>query len=211
MNLKAAENTMTTVFGTGSMDTPSRHVRTANVEAGLTPSENVPLDLSILIVCYQSRELILPCLRSVEQHTIGCTYEVLMVDCSNDGAVDLVKSEFPKTRIIENTENLGFGKGNNVLETHAVAPYLLLLNPDVILTDDSISELFRTAVSMPKAGAIGGRTRMLNGERDPGCRQFAPTLFRLAVSVFGGAHLFNGGLPEMPKIQLRSRHYRVLL
>ena len=179
---------------------------TLRIESGIEQYENGPgfssppkaseIDLSILIVCYKSRDLILQCLRGVHEHTAGCRYEVLMVDCSNDGAIDLVKAEFPSTRIIENSENLGFGKGNNFLEAYAVGQYLLLLNPDVIVTDDAISELYRSAVARPEVGAIGGRTRMLNGQRDPGCRQFAPTLFRLAVCVIGGARFLNGGLKE---------------
>lgn len=154
------------------------------------------VDVSILVVCYKSRDLIRQCLQTLEQHTKGCTYEVLLVDCSNDGTVDLVRAEFPKTRIIENSENLGFGKGNNFLAEHAVAEHLLLLNPDVIITNDAISELYRTAVSLPKAGAVGGRTRLVDGSRDKGCRQFIPTLFRLAISIFGGAKYLNGALEE---------------
>ena len=154
------------------------------------------VDISILIVCYKSRDLIRQCLQGLEQHTLGCTYEVLLLDCSNDGTVDLVRTEFPKIRIIENSENLGYGKGNNVLAEHAVADYLLLLNPDVIITDDAISELYRTAVAMPKAGSVGGRTRLLDGTRDKGSRQFVPTLFRLTVSIFGAAKYLNGALEE---------------
>jgi GT2 family glycosyltransferase len=154
------------------------------------------VDVSILIVCYKSRDLIVDCLRGLEKYTLGCTYEVLLVDCSNDGTVELVRTEFPNTRIIENSENLGYGGGNNFLAKYAVADYLLLLNPDVIITDDAISELYRTAVAMPQAGAVGGRTRLPDGSRDPGSRQFVPTLFRLAVSVFGAAKYLNGALPE---------------
>ena len=154
------------------------------------------VDVSILIVCYKSRDLIADCLESVEKFTIGCTYEVLLVDCSNDGTVDFVRSRFPRTRIIENSENLGFGGGNNFLARYATADYILLLNPDVILTDDAISELYRTALEFPQAGAVGGRTRLPNGSRDTGSRQFFPTLFRLAISVFGAAKYLNGALPE---------------
>lgn len=154
------------------------------------------VDVSILIVCYKSRDLILPCLQGVEQFTTGCSYEVLLVDCSNDGATDLVRTEFPKTRIVENTENLGFGRGNNFLAEHATGSYLLLLNPDVIVTDDSIGELYRTAIARPDAGAVGGRTRLPDGTRDPSCTQVIPTLFRMTMAAVGGARFLNGALAE---------------
>ena len=157
------------------------------------------VDVSILIVCYKSRDYILNCLRSAIKHTIGCRYEILLVDCSSDGTIDLVMGEFPQVRIIQNSENLGFGRGNNLLAEHAIGQFYVLLNPDVIVTDDSIGELYRAAILMPKAGAIGGRTRLPDGTRDPSCRQSVPTLFRLAVSAFGGARFVVGGLSEDAK------------
>ena len=153
-------------------------------------------DLSILIVCYKAKDLIADCLSGVYRYTRSCDYEVLLVDCSNDGTNELVRSQFPQTRIIENTENLGYGKGNNFLAAHAQGQYLLLLNPDVIVSDDAIGELYRTAVARPQAGAVGGRTKLPDGSHDPGCRQFVPTLFRLAVSAVGCGKFLNGALPD---------------
>lgn len=154
------------------------------------------MDISVLIVCYRSRELIKQCLRGLFDHTIGCSYEVLLLDCSGDGAVDLVSDAFPQVRIIPNDENLGFARANNLLAEHARGAYLLLLNPDTIVTDNAIGELHQTAVAHPDAGAIGGRTRRPDGSRDPGCRQVFPTLGRLAVAAFGGARILDGALPE---------------
>jgi N-acetylglucosaminyl-diphospho-decaprenol L-rhamnosyltransferase len=154
------------------------------------------IDVSILIVCYKSKDLIEQCLRGVYEQTCGCQFEVLLVDCSNDGTTDLVRARFPQTRVIESSENLGFGRGNNFLASHATGQYLILLNPDVIVSDDSIGELYRTAVAMPKAGAIGGRARLPDGKRDPGCRQCVPSLFRMIVAAVGGAKFLNGALPE---------------
>jgi len=154
------------------------------------------IDVSILIVCYKSRDLILQCLRGVYLYTSGCTFEVLLLDCSNDGTVDLVKSEFPQVRVIDNCLNLGFGKGNNLLAKHATGEFLVLLNPDVIVNDNAIVELFRTAVALPHAGAVGGRARLPDGSRDPGSRQTVPTVRRLMIAAVGGAKLLNGALPE---------------
>jgi GT2 family glycosyltransferase len=132
-------------------------------------------------------------------YTQGCTYEVLLLDCSNDGSVQLVEAEYPAVRIIENSENLGFGRGNNTLAEHAHGKFLLLLNPDVIVTDNAIGEIYRTAVAMPHAGAVGGWTKLPDGKRDPGCRQTIPTVWRLLIAAFGGAKYLNGALPETAK------------
>ena len=121
------------------------------------------VDVSILIVCYRSRDLILQCLKGVDLYTRGCTYEVLLVDCSNDGTADLVRESYPQTRIIENSQNLGFGRGNNLLAEHATGRFLVLLP---------------------------------TGARDPGSKQFIPTLFRLAIAAMGGARFLNGALAE---------------
>lgn len=155
------------------------------------------VDLSILIVCYKAKDLIDDCLSGVYKYTSSeCNYEVLLVDCSNDGTVDLVREKYPQVRIIENSENLGYGKGNNFLAEHAVGNYILLLNPDVIVSDDAIGELYRTAVAHPEAGAVGGVTRLRDGSYDPGCRQYVPTLFRLTAGALGGGRFLNGALPE---------------
>ena len=154
------------------------------------------VDVSILIVCYKVRHLIAQCLEGIYAHTRDCTYEVFLVDCSNDGTVDLVRSEFPDVRIVDNYENLGFGRGNNLLAQHATGRYLLLLNPDTIVSDNAIGNLYSTALAFPKAGAIGGRSRLPNGSRDLGCRQVIPTLGRIAISAVGGASLISGWLPE---------------
>ncbi len=154
------------------------------------------MDVSILIVCYQSKDLIGDCLRGIFAHTQGCNFEVLLVDCSCDGTVEFVQREFPQVRVIENTENLGFGRGNNFLADRATGKHLVLLNPDTIVTDDAIGELYRLAEANPQAGAVGGQTRLPDGSRDPGCRQFVPTLFRLLMSTVGAARFLNGALPE---------------
>ena len=153
-------------------------------------------DVSILIVCYQSLDLIGDCLAGVFQHTSGCRFEVLLVDCSADGTVQYVEQNYPQVRVIPTSENLGFGAGNNFLAAAAQGKYLLLLNPDTIVTDNSIGELYRIAEARPDAGAVGGRCRLRDGSLDPGCRQSVPTLFRLTVSALGGMKYLNGALAE---------------
>jgi GT2 family glycosyltransferase len=154
------------------------------------------IELSILIVCYNSRGLISQCLCGVHTYTKGVNYEVILLDCSNDGTLDFVRGAFPQTILVENSENLGYGKGNNLLAQHANGKFLLMLNPDVIIKDDAIGELYRTAIAMPQAGALAGRIRFPNGRRDPGCRQYIPTILRILIVALGGGRIINGTIPE---------------
>jgi GT2 family glycosyltransferase len=107
-----------------------------------------------------------------------------------------VEQQFPQVKIIANTENLGFACGNNFLVQHAEGNWLCLLNADTYLLDDAISQLHRSSKSIENLGAIGGRARRPSGVRDPGSRQFFPSLVRLSIVALGGARYLNGALPE---------------
>lgn len=157
---------------------------------------NSPIQVSILIVCYRARRFIDDCLRSLERHTVGCSYEILLVDCSDDGTASYVEQEYPDVRVIHTDENLGFSKGNNHLAAHARGTHLLLLNPDTIIEDDAIGEIYRCSIQHDRAGAVGGWAKSPEGERDRGCLQTELTLPRLAVSAIVGASWFRGGLAE---------------
>lgn len=161
-------------------------------------STDMKPDVSILIVCYKSLDYIDDCLSSLFRFVVGCRFEVLLLDCSEDGTIEFVRESYPSVRIVDNHENIGFSKGNNRLAEQARGKYLLLLNADTYLTDDAVSELYRCAerYKPSELGAIGGRARLPDGRRDPGSRQSFPTLTKLAISTVGGAKWLNGALPE---------------
>ncbi|MEM9644079.1 MAG: glycosyltransferase family 2 protein [Planctomycetota bacterium] len=155
---------------------------------------SVCTDVSILVVCYKSIDLIGPTLQGVFEHTEGCEYEVLLADCSDDGTIPWVAEHYPQVKIIPNDENLGFARGNNFLSQHANGRHLLLLNPDVIVHDNAIGELYRCSLRYPDAGAWGGQTRLPDGRIDPSCQQSTPTLARLALAAIGQESKTIGGL-----------------
>ncbi|MEO0477155.1 MAG: glycosyltransferase family 2 protein [Planctomycetota bacterium] len=132
--------------------------------------------ISILIVGYNTKDLVLDCLRGLYQHTAGPSFEVLFIDCSNDGSEQAIRDSYPDVRVIDNDKNLGFGRGNNFLAAHARGDYVLLLNPDTLIKDNAIGALYDFARSTPEAGAWGGVTRLSDGSIDPGCQQAAPGL-----------------------------------
>ena len=100
------------------------------------------VDLSIILVNYNTKELTIQCIRSIYNKVPeALQYEIILVDnASVDGTVDVVKQVYPDVIIVENKVNLGFGRANNigVQYTHS-SKYLLFLNTDTIVTEDIFS------------------------------------------------------------------------
>lgn len=117
------------------------------------------LVLSIIIVSFNTREMILGCLRSIRSEILGIDFEVIVVDnASQDGSPGAIASEFPEARLMELKDNLGFARANNLAAAGARGEYLLLLNPDTVVLEGSVQALLDFARSHPEAGIVGGRT-----------------------------------------------------
>ncbi len=129
-------------------------------------------DLSILIVNWNTRDLLAGCLQSVagisgaspRQHaTTPLTAEVIVVDnASTDGSVTMVREHFPWVQVIASPANLGFAAGNNLALRHATGPTLLLLNPDTVVTGSAIERLWQVLSARPTAGIAGAQ--LLNAD-----------------------------------------------
>jgi hypothetical protein len=158
------------------------------------PGEPAPR-LSVLIVCYKAKAFIGDCLDGLFKHT-KTPIEVLLVDCSGDGTVDMVRERYPSVRVIDNDENLGFARGNNFLAPHAKARDLLLLNPDTVINDDAVDRLVAFADEYPDGGAWGGVTVLPNGKIDPTCCQSQPSLLYSLFYTFGLGRFVPKGPPR---------------
>lgn len=102
------------------------------------------MDLSIAVISYNTRDLLLACLQSVSERTKGVDYEVIVVDnASKDGSVDAVRARFPHVTVIANDENSGFAKACNQAAVVSSGRYLLLLNSDTVMQQGTL----RTMVS----------------------------------------------------------------
>lgn len=117
------------------------------------------LDVSIIIVNYNTKELTRNCLKSVFDKTNGISFEVIVSDNgSNDGSVEMIKSEFPQVVLIENNANLGFGAANNRGLKIAKGKYILYLNSDTVLLNNAVKIFFDYWENSPekeKIGALG--------------------------------------------------------
>jgi len=114
------------------------------------------MDVSIVIVNWNTCDLLRGCLRSICDQTRDLSFEIFVVDnASRDGSAEMVRTEFPEVNLIANTENRGFAAGNNQAIRKASGRYILLLNPDTIVLDAAISRCVRYADARPDVGVVG--------------------------------------------------------
>ncbi len=122
------------------------------------------LDVSILIVNWNTCQITLDCIRSVYAQTKAISFEVIVVDnASADDSVEKIEAEFPQVTLIKNTENRGFAAANNQAMEVAQGRYWLLLNSDTVVLDCAIQKTIAFADEHPTAAVIG--CRVLNADR----------------------------------------------
>jgi len=175
------------------------------------------MDLAIIIVSYNTRELLAECLESVLAGVArsGLSAEVRVVhNGSADGSADMVRSRFPKVRLVAHDANLGFAAGNNLalqmvdLGRESSPRFVLFLNPDTRVVGDAFGVMVRTLDAMLAAGAAGARlvhgdgTLQQSAFRFPGLTQilleFFPLHHRLLDSRLNGRYplqLYAAGRP----------------
>jgi len=142
-------------------------------------------DVSVVVVNWNTQDILRDCLKSVYEQGGEIDFEVIVIDnASTDGSVEMVKKEFPKAIIIENSENRGFAAANNQGMNIAKGRYVLLLNSDTIVLDSAIDKTVSFADAHPKAAVVG--CRVLNADRtlQPSCFMFPSILNMLLSSTY---------------------------
>ncbi len=150
------------------------------------------MDVSIIVVSYNTCELTLNCIQSIIQQTSKISFELTVVDnASTDGSPQAISEQFPDIQLIELEENIGFGPGNNIGAGKTKGDYILLLNPDTIVLDHAIDKLVAFAQKHPEHKIYGGRTLFpdysLNRESCWG----VPTLWSMFCRGIGLSALFK--------------------
>ncbi len=148
----------------------------------------VMLDLAIVVVSYNVRDLMRKCLASVFASQGYFRFQVCVVDnASVDGSVAMVRTEFPQVELVAGQENIGYPAANNVglralgdwqpADGGALPParYALLLNPDTELPPTALADMLAFMDAHPEAGAAGPKLVLPNGELDLACRRSFPT------------------------------------
>ncbi len=156
------------------------------------------IDVSIVIVNWNVRDLLRRCLHSITQYPVS-SIEVIVVDnASTDGSVDMVRAEFPAVRLVANFENRGFPGAINQGISLARGRYVLLLNPDTELVGDALGAMVAFADEHPDVGVVGPQLLNSDGSVQSSRRRF-PTL---ATAFFESTWL----QPYAPR-RLLERYY----
>ena len=144
------------------------------------------MKLSIVIVSYNVRSYLDQCLQSVQKALEGIEGEVFVVDNhSDDDSVETVRNHYPWVTLIENHENLGFAKANNQAIRQSQAEYVLLLNPDTVVAEDTLRGVLTFMDEHPKAGGAGVMMCYEDGSRAPESRRALPTPWVAALKMLG--------------------------
>jgi GT2 family glycosyltransferase len=132
------------------------------------------MKLSIILLCWNDREVIAECLRSIFANTHSTDFEVIVSDNgSTDGSVEFIRSFYPMVHVIENGRNLRFAKANNVGIRASRGEYVLILNPDTVIHDSTLDRMVSLADQYPEAGAFGCRVLNLDLSYQVSARPFA--------------------------------------
>lgn len=153
------------------------------------------LKLSVIIVNYNTHELLCKCVDSINKYPPCCDYEIIVADnASTDGSALYVKS----LGGILLSENVGFAKANNICFKKATGDYILMLNPDTQVTEGSLTKCLNKLICTPEAGVLGCRLITASGELDLACRRSLPTLwnsfcrFSRLSAIFKNSRIFAG-------------------
>jgi len=149
------------------------------------------MKLSVIIVNYNVEYFLEQCLYSVRRAMQGIEGEVFVVDNdSSDGSMRMVKNKFPEVILVENKENLGFSKANNQGIKMSKGEYVLLLNPDTVVEDDTFSSIIHFMDEHQDAGALG--VKMVDGSGNflPESKRGLPTPGTAFYKMFGFSSLF---------------------
>jgi len=147
--------------------------------------------LSVIIVNYNVQHFLEQCLYSVKKATKNLAVEVIVVDnASVDGSVEMLKEKFGDVKLIENTKNVGFSAANNQAINKATGEYILLLNPDTVIEEETFNKVIAFMESHPEAGALG--VKMIDGTGNflPESKRALPTPEVAFYKIFGLAALF---------------------
>lgn len=155
-------------------------------------TDNPPsIKLSIVIVNYNVAYFLEQCLYSVERAIIDINTEVFVVDnASVDNSVSLLKDKFSWVKLIESKENLGFSKGNNLAIKECTGEYILLLNPDTVVEEDTFSKCIQYMDDHPEAGGLGVKMLDGNGHYLPESKRALPTPEVSLYKIIGLTSIF---------------------
>ncbi|MCB0514027.1 MAG: glycosyltransferase [Bacteroidetes bacterium] len=162
---------------------------------------NTTIKLSIVIVNYNVQYFLEQCLNSIFRSSVSFNFEVYVVDnASLDGSVDMLKKQFPQVKLIENKENVGFAKANNQAIKLSQSEYVLLINPDTIIQEDTLEKCVAKMANDSKIGALGIKMYDGNGKYLPESKRGFPSPIAALSKMSGLSKIF-------PKSKLFGKYH----
>ena len=158
-------------------------------------NENVP-DVSIILVCWNNKNYLEPCLRSLYDGCMHSRFDVVVVDNgSTDGSQAMLREMFPLVQIIQNDHNVGLSRASNqgIMVTHG--RYVLLLNNDTLVNCSCIDSMIEFLDVNPKTGAVGGQLLNPDGSFQGGYAEFSTLLEEFMIATRLG-ELIGQGYPS---------------
>ncbi|MEC0171183.1 glycosyltransferase family 2 protein [Paenibacillus graminis] len=154
------------------------------------------VDVSIIVLNYNTCRLTMDCLRSVYDSESNFVYEIILIDNnSRDDSVERISREFPGVMLIANSENVGYARANNQGMEVASGRYVLLLNSDTVVRKDTLQIMISFMDSRPDLGASGCKVILPDGSLDKACKRGFPTPSASFYYAFGISKLF----PDRPR------------
>lgn len=150
------------------------------------------MDVSILIISFNTRVLTLDSLASVFSQTRALSFEVIVVDnASTDGSADSIAEHYPQVKLVRLTENIGFARANNLAAKDATGDLVLLLNPDTVVLDGAIQKAMAFVRTRSDEVVVGGRTYFADGSLNANSCHGRPTPWSLLCQASGLSSIFR--------------------
>ena len=158
------------------------------------------MDLSIIIVNYNVKEFLQNLLHSIEKASSNISKEIIVIDnASDDGSVEVIKDKFPSVILLENKINFGFGKANNQALAKAKGKYILFINPDCIVSEDTFDKMISFFENHSECGLAGCKILNSDGTLQLACRRSFPGPWTSFTKVTGLSNFF-------PKSKIFARY-----
>ncbi len=164
----------------------------------MTPTDTITI--SVVIVNFNVRYLLEQCLLSLRRGIESLKLQIIVVDnASSDNSINYLKERFPEVEFVALAENMGFAKANNIGLAKCIGEYILILNPDTVLVEDTLPKLTDFLKSNPSCGLVTPKLIRKDGALDLACRRALPTPWVAFSRISGLSNIF-------PKSKLFSQY-----
>lgn len=154
------------------------------------------INLSVVIITWNAKNFLIKCLESIYEKNPGFKFELIIIDNnSHDGTIEFIKSEYPDSILIENSENKGVAPARNQGLKIAKGKYVLILDVDTeLLTQDAFSKMFDYMEQHTQTGIIGAKLLFSNGDLQHSCRNFPGVMLKIISRFENFSFIRNSSL-----------------